>query len=424
MGEVDHFVSTFAVWQGINISRYPTGARTTKDHQEENYLPIYQEQVHRIAMADEGTQARAAMTRISFSRLTNKWEFAMLGFLIYFLSQSMSSSSQSRLFTIARDWETRAAENSSLMTTIARKLVTQQILGRQILPVEEMEAEDDLVLRATLGLAMAAGKQTSTALSLLRDCVRDNNSKHIFGSSSYLIVVSELVKCYNILGQEYEGELLATSSLKDYDNTLGSIGKVYLEIALADALTGQNRFQAAEQKLSGISDGLIYPGYLTVAIALRLNKVKRRLERRDEDLCSSNGILWKAVEWLEHLDRTLKLEFTEEVNATLFQSGNEVREQTADAQRLVAATLRSLNSDHIMLRSRQVQRLQDHFKAMMIETKTVAGKQNDTELDNLSQKSEDVKTRGMDAWNAENILVLGEMINRLGSDTQTKINIQ
>ena len=258
------------------------------------------------------------LTNVTVSPFPNAWVFATFGFLLYFRYRSTLNTTQNkrRLATIAKGWINNGTITSNPMVDAAKFLISQTVFGTHSLSSKDLLVDGDLVLTATVGLALSTYKHISTASVLLERCIR-GNSRPIFTQYSRLLIVCELVKCYNILSYERKGELLATNYLIDYDGTPDTAGKPCLAIALADSLTGQQKFTGAEELLLELLGRLESPGYLTIATALRLSKIKRRIGREDEDLCSSSSMLWKAVEQLDHVDCTIKTDLAEEVTAVL-----------------------------------------------------------------------------------------------------------
>ncbi|PVH81787.1 hypothetical protein DL98DRAFT_530840 [Cadophora sp. DSE1049] len=165
-------------------------------------------------------------------------------------------------------------------------------------------------------LGFLAARQQS--FELARDMLESSidQVRNSFGvvSMEYLITGIELVKCYNFLLQEVDGENLAQKLWNEVfhgKRKITSLHQTYLAAVLSDSLIGQAKYDVAESTLLSILDYLEISCDMVVSTSLRLLKMSRR-QRKENPGFDTWKLLERAVNCIEDVANELKLEFVEE----------------------------------------------------------------------------------------------------------------
>ena len=132
-------------------------------------------------------------------------------------------------------------------------------------------------------------------------------------------MATELVKCCSILDKEAEGEVVAQRALQDFSTTTSTLGHVTcnLKLALADAFIGQEKYMQAAALLEDILITECLSSFVFIVAGLCLNKAKRRLGHLDMDLFAADSALYGSLISVWRAAAELKIEFLEELSATV-----------------------------------------------------------------------------------------------------------
>ncbi|KAG4443356.1 hypothetical protein IFR05_001145 [Cadophora sp. M221] len=170
---------------------------------------------------------------------------------------------------------------------------------------------------ALLGFIAAKQQSFEAAREILELSIIE--VKELFGvvSNEYLITGIELVKCYNFLMEENEGEDLARKlssevfGSKSGSMNITSLYRANLAIVLSDSLIGQAKYDDAEDILLAIIGYQGLSSDLFVSASLRLLKMSRR-QRKECPSFDTWQMLEMAVGCIDYVSDDLKYECVEE----------------------------------------------------------------------------------------------------------------
>jgi hypothetical protein len=131
-----------------------------------------------------------------------------------------------------------------------------------------------------------------------------------------------LINCWNSIGKDVGGQQFGMKLLGNaFPNTgicsvIKSTPQVYLSIAIADSLLGQNKFQQGKRLLGVVLEYPTLSANFAMSATLRLLKITRRL-RHQASLYDDWERLNKVVKKFDNLSDTLKYECIEETICSL-----------------------------------------------------------------------------------------------------------
>lgn len=206
----------------------------------------------------------------------------------------------------------------STMLAFAENLLFAGEAMKQSLKRLNLLENADIQVRCTLAMAMVEQSQFTEACALLTACAKDFRSTESDHVDGYFPVMTELVKCHNILNQEEDGEVTALEALRHrYSDTATRIEICNIQIALADSLIGQSKYSEAEKLLEEVLASHMLSKYLIAVASLRLSKVKRRLGILDLSTFTHNGAPLKALICASDSNSHIRDAFLEELSSTV-----------------------------------------------------------------------------------------------------------
>ena len=251
----------------------------------------------------------------------------ILGFLIASVMRSSQASQYSdEMIAIAQNWRERKGQFSSTMLAFA-----QNLLFVDGPPCTLDKA--DMQVKFTMAMAMVELNDFAPACALLNSCAKDLRSTYSVYEDEYFPVMTELIKCCNILHQEEQGEATAFEALHHrYSDTATRNEICSIQIELADSFIGRSKYSEAEKVLQQILDGKTISTYLKTVACLRLNKVRRRLGVFDVSTVTHSGALGKALTYLNDSKGDIRDECSEELSCTISFAQQRTTENAAAAK--------------------------------------------------------------------------------------------
>ena len=243
----------------------------------------------------------------------------ILGFLLASISKSSQTSrATSEVIAIAHSWREMEGWYPSTMLTFAENLLFAGEVMKQSLNRSYSLKNDDIQVRFTLAMAMVEHSQFTEACALLTACAKDLRSTESDYVDGYFPVMTELVKCHNVLDQEEDGEVTALEALRHRcSETATRIEICNIQIALADALIGQSKYSEAKKLLEEVLACHMLSKHIIAVASLRLSKVKRRLGILDVSAFTHNGAPLKALICASDSNSHIRDAFLEELSSTL-----------------------------------------------------------------------------------------------------------
>ncbi|KAH7305096.1 hypothetical protein BKA65DRAFT_204185 [Rhexocercosporidium sp. MPI-PUGE-AT-0058] len=168
-----------------------------------------------------------------------------------------------------------------------------------------------------LGFLAAKQQSFDVARNILESSIADIKDLYSVVSKENLLTGIELVKCYNFLMDEIEGEKLARSlwsevfGLEGGKMNITSLYQAYLAVVLADSLIGQSKYDDAQQILLEILRCKDVSSEVIVSTSLRLLKMSRR-QRVQSPGFDTWHLLESAVGYIEDISDVLKYECVDE----------------------------------------------------------------------------------------------------------------
>ncbi|KAK0099394.1 hypothetical protein ONS96_008422 [Cadophora gregata f. sp. sojae] len=195
---------------------------------------------------------------------------------------------------------------------------TLEILARAIL--EGVASVQKLLrlfpprMHPQLGFLAARQQSFEIACVLLESSL--GHVKKDFGvvSMEYLITGIELVKCYNFLMEEVDGEKMAQTlwnKVFQGEPKVTSHHQGYLAIVLSDSFIGQAKYEEAENILSSVLDYAGVSSDMIVSTSVRLLKMSRR-QRKESPRFDIWKLLNQAVRFIEEISDELLFDLVEE----------------------------------------------------------------------------------------------------------------
>ena len=271
---------------------------------------------------------------------------ALLGFMIDLLFGSITSvHAQAKLNALAEWWQAEQKSCQSTIGGLAEILLSAKLRSEKTLSIRLEGA--DFQIRTALGFALAEHKSFSFAQKILENCVKEVEATFSNKCFEYGLILAELIKCHNALKEEAEGESWGLQAVQNRTSTglVGRIDTIYLMTALADCYIGQSKYHLAEPLLSDMLEEGSLSAYLTVIVALRLNKVRRRLGDTKTLKLSKSSTLWKALNAINDVQQSINLDFMEELISTINHLTQGGLIAAPEARKLVVAATNKLVCD-------------------------------------------------------------------------------
>lgn len=256
-----------------------------------------------------------------------------LGLFIASVSKSSQASQYSNeMIAIAHSWRERQGHYRSTMTNFAHNLLFMEGLSNHSLRPSNTLAMADMEVKFTMAMAMIERDHFPQAYSFLEACVKDLRSMDCVSDDKYFPVMTELVKCCNVLGQVEQGEATALEALQHrYSRTATRNQISHVQIVLADSLMGQSKYPEADKLLQEVLAGPPLSTYLMAVTTLRLNKVRRRIGVLDVPAFTRNGALVKALTDASDPQSSIRDECLEELSSTISFTQQGITENVAVA---------------------------------------------------------------------------------------------
>ena len=245
--------------------------------------------------------------------------YGIFGFLIAsVLKSSQASRSSNEMIAIAHSWRVGQGRFHSTMLTFAENLLFTGEPEDQSLKHSYTLGNADMQVRCAMAMAMIERNHHRQAHGFLTTCAKDFRSVDSVHVDEYFPVMTELVKCCNILNQEEQGEATALEALQHRYSDKATRNEICnMQIALADSLIGRSKYNGAGKILEEMLASESLPTYLRTVASLRLNKIKRRLGVLDTSAFNYNGALQEALTCASDSNGHLRDECLEELSCTV-----------------------------------------------------------------------------------------------------------
>lgn len=278
----------------------------------------------------------------------------ILGFMIESAKRTENPDSNSNVSNAtARIWQ--ATQKAAVSTIEACAGILLSMGGQDSVIEERLLENGDLQVKLAVALAMSERKCFSSAYKILYACAEGLKTEEPRGLLEYRLLMTELVKCCNILNLASAGEywaLQALARIRSFEaasqNDLCAV-----EIVLADSLMAQGHYCKAETVLNTILSYESLPTHLVIITGLRLNKTRRRLGFVNSKSSWYNNPIWKDSNFLKDSGTDLKIEVLEELSSTLAstqQTEFQVpREMKTIINNLAACISRDSDLEHLWL---------------------------------------------------------------------------
>lgn len=290
----------------------------------------------------------------------------ILGMLIATVSKSSQTLQHSNeIIAIAHSWRGRQGQFQSTITTFAHNLLFTDESSSQSSRLSHVLTEADMQVKFTMAMAMIERNHFTQAHALLTACAKALKSKGPVDKDQYFPMMTELVKCCNILDKAEQGESTALEALQHPDSHTALQEDICcMHIALADALIGQSKYLEADKLLQKVLAREYISNYLMIVASLRLNKVRRRLNVVDISAFTRNGALLKVVTYANESGGHITGECLEELSCTV----NFVQQRTTENAKAAEAILETA----IAVAARQPIST-SHWRARMLREQTANG---------------------------------------------------
>ena len=245
--------------------------------------------------------------------------YGILGFLIASVSKSSQASrSSNEMITIAHSWRVGQGRFHSTMLTFAENLLFTREPEDQSQKHSYTLGNADMQVRFTMAMAMIERNHHHQAHGFLSTCAKYFRSADSVYVDEYFPVMTELVKCCNILNQEEQGETTALEALRHRYSDIVTRNEICnIQIALADSLIGQSKYNKAGKLLEEMLASGSLSTYLTSVASLRWSKIQRRLGILDTSAFNYNGALQKTLTCASDSNGHLRDECLEELSCTI-----------------------------------------------------------------------------------------------------------
>ena len=285
--------------------------------------------------------------------------------ILGFLLASISKSSQTLRHTngptvIAHSWREIEGRYPSTMLTFAKNLLFAGESTKQSLKRSNLLETADIQVRCTLAMAMVEHSQFSEACALLTACAKDLRSTESDYVDGYFPVMTELVKCLNILNQEEDGEVIALEALRHRSSdTATRIEICNIQIALADSLIGQSKYSEAEKLLEEVLASHTLSQYIIAVASLRLSRVKRRLGVSNVSAFTRNGAPLRALICASDSNSHIRDAFLEELSSTISFTRQNTTEKSPEVKAVLETAFIIIGEQPTSTRSWRTRILQE-----------------------------------------------------------------
>lgn len=303
------------------------GVLSAEDHSETLYpLLIFRTRLCRL-LADQFEPSLYLTPESVVVHDQYNFSLQYFGIVIYSLYISTAAATSYSQYEIklnkVRDWYLmKIKSNNSSAGQLSRSLLSGVGYGvsKGLVETTVMGMNVDNQVQAAIGLAKADCKDFPYARILLLQSIRALESENRFDTFEYGLLTAEFVKCCNELGKYLEGESAgrqvierrrAGSQIDHREDT------IYTAIAWADSLVAMGEYIQAHELLSNVGMASTLTDYLEAIIALRLNKVKRRIDHYETLGLGTEGTLWRAISRMHSLGEDVKLECADELLSTI-----------------------------------------------------------------------------------------------------------
>lgn len=168
----------------------------------------------------------------------------ILGFLIASVLMSTQASQKSnQMVAITYRWRGRQGGFHCTMLIFAENLLFKGEPSDENLERSYSLGNADLQVRFAMATAMIERNHIALAYEFLNTCAKDLRSMDSVHLDEYFPVMTELVKCCNILNREEQGEAIALEALRHrYSDTAARHEICDMQIALADSYIGRTNY--------------------------------------------------------------------------------------------------------------------------------------------------------------------------------------
>ena len=259
----------------------------------------------------------------------------ILGLLIASVLKSSKQTLQHMdgILAMAEGWLERQDPFCSTMAAFAQHLFYMDGPSNQSSRLSYILGKVDTHIKFTMAMAMIERDHFSQAYSLLLVCAEDLRFADTVYVDEFFPVITELVKCCNVLNKEEQGEETALGALQHPCSDTATPNQIHcIQIASVDSLIGRSKYSEANKLLEEILTSVSLSPYLTTVASLRLNKVRRRLDVVNISAFSHKGALREALTYVDGSSDHIRDEVLEELSCTISYTQQRNTENAAAAK--------------------------------------------------------------------------------------------
>jgi len=192
-------------------------------------------------------------------------------------------------------------------------------------------------IRSALGFTLAQRQCLSEARSVLGDCIIRAQGLWPGDSPTRVLLLTEFINCSNTLEDEIREESPATGALKHIieQDLPYRFDIICFNIALADSYIRQRDYKTALEILTDIVENAQLSNDISLRIALRLSKARRRLVRRQEVTAFHPRLLEESLARQENVPESLRFECLEETYAVATETSQRVSSDNSAVRQIL-----------------------------------------------------------------------------------------
>ena len=234
---------------------------------------------------------------------------------------------------LAKQWKPLSLTNPSTMEFVTASCL-MTVDDFKSLSKADFDIPDAEVVT---GFNLAQNCSYDMAASVLHKSMVKVESVYGITSLEYGITVAELANCFNMLRNESYATRCTENALakRQTKELINRPDWLYLSIARADSMIGRAEYNQVVTKLEEILDHPSASDTIIMATALRLAKVRRRLQEKGEKLFQPSSPLWIGASRFETVTSSLRSEYLEELACNLsLLTRNDLQDTTSVSELL------------------------------------------------------------------------------------------
>ena len=243
------------------------------------------------------------------------------------------------------------------------ELVAHALLDTESIDVDYLLSHLPLPWHGALGVGLSRQRQFRVSWQFLK------SSLGALPKSSVVhgVVSAELIKNYNLLERAKEAQAYGRDFMENYLVPAYRSDYIYVKIATADACVALGDYEEARQYLEEVLSISILRPYIKVSTALRLNKVLRRVNKK-EDRVNFGKTLGDIILLTLQESSDVQAEFLTELQATIYHTRQEEMQISPSLHKVVSETLLLYAQSNATLseRIKKLRELHNASRAMLL----------------------------------------------------------